>query len=141
MRTGRTDPTSEVGSLTAFVAVFALALFSLTGLAVDGGRAVAARSQAAGAAEQAARAGAGQISVAAIRSGQVVVDPTAAHDAAERSLDAAGLSGVVIVNANTVTVRVDTSEATVMLGVIGIDHIGISVSATATNVHGVTRGD
>ena len=50
------------GSFTVFIAVLALALFSLIGLVIDGGRAVAAQTTATGEAEQAARLGADRIS-------------------------------------------------------------------------------
>jgi Flp pilus assembly protein TadG len=131
----------EEGSLTVFVAVLALALFALVGLVVDSGRAVAARSAATGEAEQAARLGAGQLSVNAIRSGEVSIDPTAATRAAEGYLRAAGSEGTVTVSGQTVVVHIQSSEPTVILGIIGVDHIGISITASATNVHGVTRED
>jgi Flp pilus assembly protein TadG len=131
----------EGGSLTAFVATLSFALFALVGLAVDGGRAVADRGAASGVAEQAARVGAEQISVGGLRQGVVTIDPFAARAAAERYLAAVGYSGDVATSGDSVTVHVWSSEPTVILGIVGIDRISISASASATNLHGVTKED
>jgi len=130
-----------VGSLAAFTAVFALALFVLLGLVVDGGRAVAARDAAMSEAEQAARVGVQQLSVSALRSGSVAVDPLAAADAVRGFLGGDVESEAVDVSGQTVTVHIQTSEPTVILGIVGIDRISISESASATNVHGVAGSD
>jgi Flp pilus assembly protein TadG len=135
------DVSAELGSFTVFVAVLALALFALVGLVIDGGRAVAAQSAAAGEAEQAARLGADQISVQAIRSGIVAVDPVTATNAVNSYLQAVGSSGAVTVAGQTVTVHIRSAEPTVILGIIGVEQIGISATASATSVHGVTRPD
>lgn len=130
-----------MGSLAAFTAVFALALFVLLGLVVDGGRAVAARDAAMSEAEQAARVGVQQLSVSALRSGSVAVDPLAAADAVRGFLGGDVESEAVDVSGQTVTVHIQTSEPTVILGIVGIDRISISESASATNVHGVAGSD
>jgi len=127
--------------LAAFTAVFALALFVLLGLVVDGGRAVAARDAAMSEAEQAARVGVQQLSVSALRSGSVAVDPLAAADAVRGFLGGDVESEAVDVSGQTVTVHIQTSEPTVILGIVGIDRISISESASATNVHGVAGSD
>jgi Flp pilus assembly protein TadG len=132
---------AEGGSLTVFVALLAVALFALVGLVVDAGRAVAARSAALDQAEQAARAGAGQLSIDGLRSGQVELNPSAAIQAADAYLTSAGDSGSASVSGNVVTVHVTQSEPTVMLQLIGIHRIDVSVVASATNVHGVTNQD
>lgn len=131
----------EQGSFTVFLAVLAVALFVLVGLVIDGGRAVAAQGAATGEAEQAARLGADQISVEAIRSGVVSIDPAAATRVADAYLQAVGRPGVVTVVGQTVSVSVQSSDPTVILGMIGLEQIEISATASATNVHGVTRGD
>ncbi|MGD0378811.1 MAG: pilus assembly protein TadG-related protein [Acidimicrobiales bacterium] len=131
----------EQGSFTVFLAVLAVALFVLLGLVIDGGRAVAAQGAASGEAEQAARLGADQISVDAIRAGVVSIDPAAAVKVADAYLRAIGRPGVVTVVGQTVSVNVKSSEPTVILGMIGLEQIGISATASATNVHGVTRED
>jgi len=137
----RSSNCSDQGSFTVFVAVLAVALFALLGLVIDGGRAVAAESAATGEAEQAARVGADQISVEAIRSGIVAIDPIAATSAANEYLRSVGSPGVVTVTGQTVSVHIKSSEPTVILGIIGVELIGVSASASATNVHGVTKED
>ncbi|HUC36254.1 MAG TPA: pilus assembly protein TadG-related protein [Acidimicrobiales bacterium] len=131
----------DSGSLSVFVAVLAVALFALVGLVVDAGRAVAARAAAMDQAEQAARAGAAQVSIDALRAGQIALNPASAVQAAEKYLANVGQSGSASVLGQTVTVRISESEPTVMLGIVGIHRIDISVVASATNVHGVTRQD
>ena len=131
----------EKGVLTVFVATLAVALFALVGLVVDGGRAVAARAAAAGVAEQAARTGAAQIAVSALRTGEIRIDPSAALSAADRYLEASGLHGVVTTAGQSVIVRITTSDPTVVLGIVGVDHISVSVTASATDLHGVARED
>jgi Flp pilus assembly protein TadG len=134
-------PRVESGSLSVFVAVLAIALLALVGLVVDAGRAIAARRAAMDVAEQAARTGAGQISIDALRSGSFVLDPASAVNAADAYLQAAGQSGTAFVRGDTVTVQVEETTPTVLLGIIGIRKIDVSEVASATNVHGVTRGD
>jgi Flp pilus assembly protein TadG len=132
---------AEQGSLTAFLAVLCVALFVLIGLVVDAGRAIAARAQAMTEAQQAARAGAGQLSLGALRSGQVAIDPIAAVRAGDAYLASVGQTGTTSVTGQTVTVRVVTQEPTVILGLVGVNQIFVSISASAVNVHGVTEGD
>lgn len=131
----------EQGSLTAFLAVLAVGLFALVGLVVDGGRAVVAKREAIDVAEQAARVGADQLSVDALRGGNVVVDAAAASTAVARYLRAAGEQGTATVTGDGVTVQVSSSSSTVILGIVGISAIPVSASASATNVHGVTGAD
>jgi Flp pilus assembly protein TadG len=127
--------------LTAFMAVLCLSLFLLIGLVVDAGRALAARSAAMTEAQQAARTGAGQLSVGALRSGQIDIDPAEAILAAKAYLSSVGQSGTTTVVGQTVTVHIATDEPTAILGIIGINRIVISVTASAVNVHGVTEED
>jgi hypothetical protein len=56
-------------------------------------------------------------------------------------LQSIGQSGTASVAGQTVTVHVATDEPTVILGIVGIDRIVISVTASAVNVHGVTEED
>ena len=131
----------EAGSLTAFMAVFCVTLFTLIGLVVDAGRAIAVRSAALAEAQQAARAGAGQLSVDALRSGQVEIDPAGAIRASDAYLASVGQPGTTSVVGQIVTVHIATDEPTVILGIVGINRIVISVTASAINVHGVSQED
>jgi Flp pilus assembly protein TadG len=133
---------SQTGSLSAFMAVFSLALFLLIGLVVDAGRAISFRSAALAEAQQAARAGAGQLSVGALRAGQIEIDPTNAIDAADAYLTSVGVrGGTTSIIGQTVTVHIATEEPTVILGIVGINRIVVSVSASAIDVHGVSEAD
>jgi len=131
----------ETGALTAFLAVLCLALFVLIGLVVDAGRAISARATAMTDAQQAARAGAGELSVGSLRAGQVTIDPVAAVRAATAYLASVGQGGTTSVVGQTVTVHIETADPTVILGIVGVNRIMFSVSASAVNVHGVTEED
>ena len=115
-------------------------LVALLGLVVDGGAALTARQAAEVEAEQAARAGAGAVSVDALRSGYVRIDPAAAVAAAEAFTVAAGHPGSASVAGGVVTVRITYQVPTDILGVIGIDRLRVSAVASAVDVNGVARG-
>jgi Flp pilus assembly protein TadG len=129
------------GSLTVFVAVLAVALFAIAGLAVDGGRALAAREQASAEAEQAARAGAQAVSVSALRQGRVVLDPAVAVADADAYLHQIGAHGSATATATMVTVTVDAGVQTTILGVIGIRRLAVRATASASDQHGVSEED
>ena len=79
--------------VTAFVVIFTFALLLLAGLVIDGGLTLAARVQAIDEAQAAARAGAQAINLPLYRStGQVVLDPSQARQAAESYLAVGGLA-------------------------------------------------
>jgi Flp pilus assembly protein TadG len=71
------------GSVTIWLVVFAIASLVLLGFIVDGGQYMNARERAADIAEQAARAGANQVSVADLRAGNFVIPQDAACAAAQ----------------------------------------------------------
>jgi type II secretory pathway pseudopilin PulG len=74
---------ADRGSVTVFVVFFSIAALVLASLLVDLGNAVNAQERAADVAEQAARAAANTIDLAALRSGTVVIDQaTACQNAA-----------------------------------------------------------
>ena len=128
------------GSLSAFVVLLLVAMMALLGLVVDGGSALAARQSAADEAEQAARAGAGALSVEALRAGALQLDPSAAVAAAESFARAAGYPGTATVSGGVVTVRIRFRVPTEVLGIIGIDSLPVSAQASAVDVQGVTVG-
>jgi hypothetical protein len=72
------------GSISLFLSIFAIAVFALLALLVDGGTALNAKMRAADIAEQAARAAANQVDVADLRSPDptVVIGPGACAAAA-----------------------------------------------------------
>ncbi len=139
MRTVRT-PGDQDGSISAFVVLLLVALMVLLGLVVDGGAALSARQSAADEAEQAARAGAGALSVEALRTGSLQLDPAAAVAAAESFATAAGHPGTATVSGGIVTVQIHYRMATQVLGIVGIDSLPVSAVASAADVQGVTVG-
>ena len=131
---------SEAGSISAFVALLLVAIFVLLGLIVDGGAALSARQAAADEAEQAARAGAGALSVNGLRSGVVQIDQQQAIDAAEQFTRAAGHPGTAAVSGGTVTVQIRYRIHTDILGIVGLDTLPVSATASAVDVQGVAVG-
>jgi hypothetical protein len=129
----------ESGVLTAYVAVLAVALLAIVGMAVDSGRAIAAQGLAAGEAEQAARAGAGQLSVQGLRDGQLYVDTSGAVKAAEAYTLLSGHPGTATVSNGIVTVRVVVVVPTTILDIVGVQNIVVSATASASDVSGVTE--
>lgn len=138
--TARHRHLDDDGGITAFVVLLLVALFGLLGLVVDGGTALTARQSADVEAEQAARAGAGAISVDGLRAGVVALDPQAAVAAAQRFMAASGHPGSASVSGGVVSVHVSYEVPTVILGIVGIDHLSVAASSAAVNVDGVTRG-
>ena len=95
----------EQGQVTAFVVIMMAAFLAFAGLVYDGGNALAAKTTAIDEAQEAARAGAQQINLAAFRAtGQVTLDPAAAAAAAQAYVAAAG-------GGDTATVTVTVSLA------------------------------
>lgn len=128
----RRDP--EQGSVTAFVAVVAVALVLVAGMAYDGGQIVAAQARARGAANGAARAGAQEIDIIRLRStGETVLDPAAAVAAAEDYLEQSGVAGQAVVEGAEITVTVSVRQPLRILP--GPDRT-VSVSETATAATG-----
>jgi hypothetical protein len=132
----------ENGRVTAFVVVLVTAIIAFGGLVLDGGLALAGKIRALGEAQEAARAGAQAIDLAAYRAnGAVRLVPAEATTLANQYLAAAGRSGTVTVTGNTVSVTVTDTHRSVLLGVVGVESINTSVSATAEPRRGITEED
>jgi Flp pilus assembly protein TadG len=135
--------TTDRGSATVFVVAFAGVLFACAGLAIDGGRAINARDRVNDVAEQAARAGAGQLDDASLRAvdGTVVLDGPAARSEAEGFVEQANAAyrsnATIALDGGSVTVRVEWTYPTAILGIIGINSIPVSGTATAGPATGV----
>ncbi len=83
--------TKDRGTISLFTAIFALFVIMLAGLLVDGGLAISARERAADIAEQAARAGADDIDVEALRrTGEPTVNTATACEKARQLADGYG---------------------------------------------------
>jgi hypothetical protein len=120
---------SDRGVVTAFVLGLVLAFVVLAGLAVDSGRLVAAHVTAGDHAENAARAGAQEVTL--VRLGWRLVDPRRATATARAYLDAHGLDGDVSADFRGVTVTVRVRQATTLLRLVGIQEREVSSTRTA----------
>ena len=129
----------EEGMVTAFVVIFMFALLLLAGLVIDGGLTLAARVQAIDEAQAAARAGAQAINIPLFRStGEIVLDPPQANQAAESYLAATGHTGTVQVNGDDVDVTVSITQPMQILGIGGVGSLTVTGHGTAAAQHGVT---
>lgn len=128
----------QSGRVTAFVIIMVTAILLFAGLVLDGGLALAAKVRAVGEAQEAARAGAQEIDLAAYRAtGTLRLVPQQASAAARSYLAAAGHSGSVSVAGNTVNVTVTISQPTELLGLIGIGSITVTGSGQAQPQRGI----
>ena len=99
--------TGDRGSMTAFVAVTAVALVMVAGMVYDGGQVISATAQARSDAAKAARAGAQEVDLTSLRStGETALDPARAEASALAYLAEAGSTGTVAVDGANVTVTV-----------------------------------
>jgi hypothetical protein len=129
---------ADSGQITAFVVVMATALILVAGLVLDGGLTLTARERALGLAQEAARAGAQGINLAAYRqTGNLVLSPTLAAADAQRYLASTGTQGTVQVTGNTVTVTVTITQRTQILDAAGLSAITVHASASAIPERGI----
>jgi Flp pilus assembly protein TadG len=131
---------AERGSLTLMLAVLMPVLLALAGLVIDGGRKLNQAGRAYAIAQEAARAGAGQVSTSlAYRSGTFRVDQAEAIAAAEAYLSSAGVTGSAGADGTrAIRVSVTITGHTTVLSLIGIQTMSSTGSAVATLVSGVT---
>ena len=129
----------EAGSVSAFVAVIALGLVMVAGLVYDGGQVLSAQATARDLAANAARAGAQELDLDALRAGGVaVLDPTRASAAAEDYLRANGVDGSVTVGGADITVTVLVPAR---MRILPVPDRTVRASDTATATPGVREGD
>jgi len=117
-----------------FVVFVAVALLAVAGLVIDGGYAMAARREATGQAEQAARVGADALDQASLRSGTAEVDPQLAVLAAEDYLARVDAQATVTVEGDTVTVTVTVTQDTAVLSAVGVSSLTVSGTAAARSI-------
>jgi hypothetical protein len=131
---------AETGSVTLWLAVTVVVLFAAAGLVFDGGEAMGAKGRAVADAYGAARAGADALNRAQLaQGGPPTPDPVTAEAAARRFLAQAGVDPAganVTVTGAVVAVRVQITEPTRILGVIGVGSITVTGQGTARPVFG-----
>lgn len=130
------SPRSERGGVAPFVAVVALALLMVAGMAYDGGQVIAAQARARDLAGNAARAGAQEIDLDALRATgepELLTDRAAA--AARSYLAESGVDGDVAVSGATVTVTVRFAQP---MRILPLPDRTIVASDSATAVAALT---
>jgi Flp pilus assembly protein TadG len=129
----------ERGSLTLMLAILMVALIALAGIVIDGGDKLTAAENANAIAQEAARAGAGQVSTTtAYADGRFVINRQQAVSAAYAYLAAAGYHGHVSSAGNSITVSVRVTQPTKVLSIIDIRSFHVQGEATARLAAGVT---
>jgi Flp pilus assembly protein TadG len=137
----RRPATRDTGQVSMFAVLAVIALVALAGLVYDGGQALAAKTTAIDIAQEAARAGAEQISLGTLRqTGRVVLDGPAARAAALAYVASTGTADTasVTVTNDTVTVTVTRAQPTAILALIGVRTLTVTGSATAAAESGLT---
>ena len=122
----------DSGSITAFVVMLAMTFVACAGLAVDGGRMVAAKVQLADEAENAARAGTQEIT--ALRTGDPKVNPENAISAVQDFMNRHHIRGQVIATSIEVTVTTSRVVPMTLLGLFGVGSRLISAQRSARPV-------
>ena len=119
----------ELGSISGFVIVLSMTFVACAGLAFDGGRMIAARAQATDAAENAARAGAQQIT--SLRSGSPSIDKNSAITSAHQFLESIEIMGTATADENSVTVTTNIRVPMTLLGLFGVRDKSVSAVRSA----------
>jgi Flp pilus assembly protein TadG len=114
----------ELGSISGFVMVLSMTFVACAGLSFDGGRMIAARAEATDAAENAARAGAQQVT--SLRSGSPRIDENSAITAAHQFLESIGITGDATADENSVTVTTNIKVPMTLLGLFGVRDKSVS---------------
>jgi Putative Flp pilus-assembly TadE/G-like len=136
------------GTLSLFVVMLVPAVVLMAGLLVDGGIAINAKERAADVAQQAARAGANDLDVADLRSGQVQLAPDACAVALNFvpqyqgiGAQAVGCQPGTAGNGDpVVTVQAKVVVHSQMLSLIGLGTFTETGSGSASPVCGITQG-
>lgn len=136
--------TRDRGSLSMFAVLLSLGVFMLAGLVLDGGTAIAARQRAADVAEQAARYGADEVDVPALRAGRLQVDEGSAcgraADVVAGAGDGAAMTGCGLGADGSVQVEVAIDTDTVLLGLVGYRALHARSTALAQPCQGIVAG-
>lgn len=122
----------ERGSISIWLAMSSFVMVFLVGLAVDLGGQVHTQQRGHDLAAQAARTGAEEVQGgAAIEGRPLTIDSAFARTAAQRYLSESGVTGTVDVTGDTLTVTVHDDYPTKFLGLMGINNLPVTSTATA----------
>jgi Flp pilus assembly protein TadG len=125
------------GSATTFGLFLIMVVLVLAGAMIEGGNAMSARGHATDIAQQAARAGADKLDLAALReNGLVRIDPAGAQAAATAYLAQVGESGTVTATPTQVAVTVTVTRPGILVPILGIQTLTVRATATAAPITG-----
>jgi len=125
------------GSATVFGLFLIMVVLVLAGAMIEGGNAMSARGHATDIAQQAARAGADKLDLAALRTtGVVRIDPTAAKAAATAFLAQVGETGTVTATPASVSVTVTVTRPGILVPILGISTLTVHATAAAAPITG-----
>lgn len=128
----------ERGSVSAFVAVVAVGLVMVAGMAYDGGQIVAAQATARDLAASSARAGAQEVDLDRLRStGEATLDPDRATAAAQAFLAQAGFTGTMRVSGSSITVTVSVRQP---MRILPVPDRTVTATDTATALNEEATG-
>jgi Flp pilus assembly protein TadG len=128
----------ERGSVSAFVAVVAVGLVMVAGMAYDGGQIVAAQASARDLAASAARAGAQEVDLDRLRStGDATLDPDRATAAAQAFLAEAGFTWTMRVTGPSITVTVSVRQP---MRILPVPDRTVTATDTATALNEKATG-
>lgn len=131
-RSGARRTRDERGAAAVWTLIITTTAFvALLGLVGGGGELINHQVDARRAAEQAARAGADELSASAVRSGSDRVDAGDAIARARNVLHQAGWSGTVRVQDSTVIVTAAGTRHPQFLGLLGVGSVNIRETGTA----------
>ncbi len=131
----------QQGMLTAFVALMAVPLLLIAGLVLDAGRSLAGSARAQSVAYSAARAGSEAISTKFLYRSQVEVNCPLAVVLSEKYISSQGAKGYATCVGNAITVDVQLSEPTIILGLVGISTLTERSTAAVLVEHGVSEAE
>jgi Flp pilus assembly protein TadG len=127
----------DCGSATVFGLFLIVVVLVLAGAMIEGGNAMSARGHATDIAQQAARAGADKLDLAALReNGLVRIDPAGAQAAATAFLAQVGETGTVTATPTQVSVTVTVTRPGILVPVLGINTLTVRATATAAPITG-----
>lgn len=115
---------AQRGAITPMLVLVVVALLLMVGLVVDVGAKLNAVSQANAVAAQAAHAAALQLNTGDAQAGvQIAVDESQAQGAGMSVLAAAGMTGSVVIDGQTVSVTATCTKPTAFLSLVGITSV------------------
>lgn len=126
---------ADGGFATVFTAMTGAAVIVCAGLIVAAGVVFGAQERGYDIAQSAARAGAQELDLTALRlDGTVRLDPDRATARARRFLAQSGATGTATATTASITVTATTRQRTPMLSPVGVPEVTVTATGTATPV-------